>query len=149
MIVGAIDIGSNSMRLLIVDGNLDVRVNQRSITQLGAGVDATGRFNAAAMAKTLAVMDEFGELLRAHDVDVLAAVATSATRDASNGAEFVAEVARRIGMAPEVISGTRGSSVICRRHSGTHRWSVSRGRHRRGINGVHSRGWEHRVRCEH
>lgn len=111
MIVGAVDIGSNSMRLLIVDGNLDVRVNRRSITQLGAGVDATGRFNAAAMAKTLAVMDEFGELLRAHDVDVLAAVATSATRDASNGAEFVAEVARRIGMVPEVISGTREAAL--------------------------------------
>ncbi len=111
MIVGAIDIGSNSMRLLIVDDDLDELVNQRSITQLGAGVDATGRFNAAAMDETLAVMDEFGKLLRAHDVDAFAAVATSATRDAANGAEFVSAVARRIGAVPEVISGEREAAL--------------------------------------
>lgn len=111
MIVGAIDIGSNSMRLLIVDGNLDELVNQRSITRLGAGVDTTRRFTEAAVAETLAVMDEFGELLRAHDVETVAAVATSATRDASNGAEFVAAVAQRIGVVPEVISGEREAAL--------------------------------------
>ncbi len=111
VIVGAVDIGSNSVRLLIVDDEFTVLVNERTLTGLGAGVDATRHFAPSAMDKTLAVMDEFADLLRMHDVDRVGAVATSATRDAVNGAAFVAQVAEHLGTVPEVISGEREAAL--------------------------------------
>lgn len=111
MRVGAIDIGSNSVRLLIVDDGFTVLVNERTITGLGAGVDATGHFATSAMDRSLAVLDEFADLLRMHDVDRVGAVATSASRDAANGAAFVTRVGQRIGTLPEVISGEREAAL--------------------------------------
>lgn len=111
MNAAAIDIGTNSMRLLIVDkGGAEV-VRDGEVTGLGTGVDATGRFDPERVAVTLEVMDRFGQLIRLNDVTATMAVATSATRDAENGPDFAEAVAARIGVMPEIISGEREAGL--------------------------------------
>lgn len=101
----AIDIGTNSMRLLMVgdDGREIVRLAR--VTGLGRGVDATRRLDPDAVGRTLEVFDQFGRLCDAHDVDRRRAVATSATRDAENRDEFLDLAAELLGVRPEVIGG--------------------------------------------
>lgn len=101
----AIDIGTNSMRLLIVDddGNDVVRVAR--VTGLGMGVDATRRLASEAVERTLGVFDRFGRMCDAHGVDRRRAVATSAARDAENREEFLDLAAELLGVRPEIISG--------------------------------------------
>ena len=86
--VAVVDCGTNSTRLLIVDGGVD-RVREMRITRLGEGVDATRKLAPAAVERTLAVLREFRSTIDAQQVDRARLVATSAVRDASNGAEFL------------------------------------------------------------
>jgi len=111
MNVAAIDIGTNTMRLLIVDRSGMEIHRQVIVTSLGMGVDATGRFAADRVSETLDVMEGFGRLMRRSQVASAAAVATSASRDAENGAEFIEAAAGRLGFAPEVIDGDREASL--------------------------------------
>jgi exopolyphosphatase / guanosine-5'-triphosphate,3'-diphosphate pyrophosphatase len=108
--VAAIDCGTNSLRLLIADVSLarseltDVQ-RRMEIVRLGQGVDATGRLAPVALARTLGVLAEYARSIRQAGVTAARMVATSATRDASNAAEFVHGVIDILGVAPEVISG--------------------------------------------
>lgn len=110
--VGAIDCGTNSVRLLIADldvaagRTLDVARESRMV-RLGQGVDATGRLAPEALERTFAALDEYAALLRAAGVasDRLRFCATSAARDADNSAEFTAGVRARLGVDPEVVAG--------------------------------------------
>jgi len=108
--VAAIDCGTNSLRLLIADVSLarreltDVQ-RQMEIVRLGQGVDATGRISPLALARTLGVLSRYAESIRAARALSVRMVATSATRDASNAAEFVHGVIDILGVPPEVISG--------------------------------------------
>jgi exopolyphosphatase/guanosine-5'-triphosphate,3'-diphosphate pyrophosphatase len=111
MTVAAIDIGTNSMRLLILDDNGTEIVRRVEVTALGKGVDATGSFDPERMAETLDVMSDFGRTMRRIGVAKVSAVATSASRDAANGREFVAEVANRIGVTPQIIAGAREAAL--------------------------------------
>ena len=117
--VGAIDCGTNSIRLLIadaVDGTLrDVHRDMR-IVRLGQGVDATGRFAPEAIARTRAALIEYAELLRRHEVSNVRMVATSATRDAANRDEFFAMTSEVLGAVvpgavAEVITGEEEASL--------------------------------------
>lgn len=101
-----VDIGTNSMRLLIVDGPGRSR-RWEEITGLGHGVEATGQLGEDAMEHTIQVLEGFSRLMSAARVERRAAIATSATRDAVNGEAFIdwAEIA--LGVRPEVISGER------------------------------------------
>jgi exopolyphosphatase/guanosine-5'-triphosphate,3'-diphosphate pyrophosphatase len=111
MTVAAIDIGTNSMRLLILDDDGTEVVRRVEVTALGKGVDATGRFDPERVAETLDVMSGFGRTMRRMGVGKVSAVATSASRDAANGQEFVAEVANRIGVTPQIIGGAREAAL--------------------------------------
>lgn len=111
--VAAIDCGTNSIRLLIadVDGDeiRDIHREMR-IVRLGQGVDATGRFDPEAIARTRAALSDYAELLRANDVTRVRMVATSATRDAANRDDFFAMTAEVLGAVvpgaiAEVITG--------------------------------------------
>lgn len=105
--VAAVDCGTNSTRLLILDesgGRLERRM---TITRLGAGIDRSGRLEAAAISRTLEVLSEFADCCRRYGVNRLAAVATSASRDAANGEEFLGPASEILGVRPEVISGMR------------------------------------------
>ncbi|MUN62504.1 exopolyphosphatase [Kocuria sediminis] len=112
MRVGAIDCGTNSIRLLIADTReedgrtvLDDLVREMRVVRLGQGVDATGWLAEAALERTFAAADEYARLLAEHDVEQLRFVATSATRDAGNRDVFLAGIRERLGVSPEVITG--------------------------------------------
>src|SRR4051812_10236178 len=94
--VGAIDCGTNSIRLVIadvLDGKLSDVHREMRIVRLGQGVDATGQFAPEALARTRAALVNYAELLRRHGVPMVRMVATSATRDASNRDVFFAMTA--------------------------------------------------------
>jgi exopolyphosphatase/guanosine-5'-triphosphate,3'-diphosphate pyrophosphatase len=108
--VAAIDCGTNSVRLLVAEfdpaaGSL-VDVDRRlEIVRLGQGVDATGRLAPGALARTLAVLRSYARIIEAAGAAAVRMVATSATRDAANAAEFVAGVRAVLGAEPEVLTG--------------------------------------------
>ena len=111
--VGAIDCGTNSIKLLI--GNLpDVAVRESRVVRLGAGVDTTGELSEEALARTFDAIDEFAVLLREHDVtpDRIRFCATSATRDARNAAVFTDGVRERLGVDVEVLSGEEEAALV-------------------------------------
>ena len=108
MRVAAIDCGTNSIRLLIadvIDNKLVDIVRTMIIVRLGEGVDQTREFSEAALTRTFAAVDVYAQLIAEHKPDVVRFVATSASRDVSNRAEFFAGVEARLGIAPTVISG--------------------------------------------
>jgi exopolyphosphatase / guanosine-5'-triphosphate,3'-diphosphate pyrophosphatase len=100
----AIDIGTNSVRLLAVDGDRDLE-RRAVITRIGEGVDRTGELSDAAMERTLAALIEFRDALDAHGVERLRVVATSAARDAANRDTFFDAVADVLGTRPELLTG--------------------------------------------
>ena len=109
--VGAVDIGTNSIRLLVADveggpdGTLTTLDRRMRITRLGQSVDATHRLAPEAVERTLAVLGDYGEALRAAGVRATRATATSAARDATNRDEFFAEATEALGTTPELLSG--------------------------------------------
>jgi exopolyphosphatase / guanosine-5'-triphosphate,3'-diphosphate pyrophosphatase len=106
--VAAIDCGTNSIRLLVADvaGRALTDVSRRmEIVRLGEGVDRTGRLAPAAIERTRAVLAEYTAELRAAGAQRVRMVATSATRDAENAADFRSMVLDTLGAPPEVITG--------------------------------------------
>lgn len=107
--VAAIDVGSDSTRLLIadVDGPDAVRtVVRNSIpTQLSSGLYETGQLTPGARERVLEALAEHAAQIEQHPHATSAAVLTSAVRDAENGAEFAAEVRRRFNIDARVIDG--------------------------------------------
>jgi exopolyphosphatase / guanosine-5'-triphosphate,3'-diphosphate pyrophosphatase len=105
--IAAIDVGSNTVLLLIADDNptagLTIIAEAEDQPRLGAGVSATGRLSQAAMARTLEILERMLELCRAHGVSRIAAVATAAVREAENRAEFV-QLVRAHGIPLQTIS---------------------------------------------
>lgn len=117
--VGAIDCGTNSIRLLIADlveGKLADVHREMRIVRLGQGVDATGQFASEALARTEAALIDYAELMRHHGVEHVRMVATSATRDAANRDVFFAMTAEVLGTVvpgavAEVITGTEEAAL--------------------------------------
>jgi exopolyphosphatase/guanosine-5'-triphosphate,3'-diphosphate pyrophosphatase len=105
-----VDCGTNSLRLLLADidpgrpGLTDV-VRRMEIVRLGQGVDQTGRLAPEALARTMAVLREYADVIARSGAQAVRMVATSATRDADNAAEFVRLVKEVLGVAPEVLTG--------------------------------------------
>ncbi len=112
--VAAIDCGTNAIRLLVADvsdGTL-IDVDRRmEIVRLGEGVDATGRLSDGALARTFAACETYAALITSYGATRVRFVATSASRDASNRADFVAGVLARIGVEPEVITGDEEAAL--------------------------------------
>ena len=117
--VGAVDCGTNSIRLLVADvesdgGGLTDVVRRMEIVRLGHGVDRTGTIDPAAMERTLARCREYAAQCRELGAQRVRFVATSASRDASNAADFVAGVKDAFGdydAAPEVVSGDEEAAL--------------------------------------
>jgi exopolyphosphatase/guanosine-5'-triphosphate,3'-diphosphate pyrophosphatase len=116
--VAAIDCGTNSIRLLIADldgqGGLRDVVRTLRLVRLGEDVDRTGRFSAEALERTYAAVRDYAELCRENGVGRIRFVATSATRDAENRAEFTDAVSAILGVAVEVIPGVEEAALSFR-----------------------------------
>jgi len=105
----SIDIGTNSVLLLVAergaDGRFSAVAERAEITRLGRGVDKTRTLSPEAMEDTLAVLERCAAEAKSLGVEGIAATATSAARDASNGPDFLRAVATRTGIKVEIISG--------------------------------------------
>jgi exopolyphosphatase / guanosine-5'-triphosphate,3'-diphosphate pyrophosphatase len=103
--IAAIDCGTNSTRLLVVDAEGRPLERLMRITRLGEGVDATGRLAPEAIARCVAVLTEFRAVMDDHGVGRGRLAATSAARDAANGDEFLSAAGAVTGLVPELLSG--------------------------------------------
>lgn len=114
MSVAAVDIGTNSVRLLIEDARGAELERHMQITRLGQGVDVTGSLHPDAIARTVAVLGEYGALLAKHGVTRVRAAATSAARDAKNSQAFFDAAERALGARPELLSGEEEAALSFR-----------------------------------
>ena len=103
--VAAIDCGTNSTRLLVADTDGRPLDRLMRITRLGEGVDATGRLAPPAIARTVAVLRQYRDLMDRHGVVGARATATSAARDAANRDQLFAEAEEALGVPLELLSG--------------------------------------------
>jgi exopolyphosphatase/guanosine-5'-triphosphate,3'-diphosphate pyrophosphatase len=113
--VAAIDVGTNTVLLTVAERrgrSFQPVVERAEITRLGRGVDRTGRLDPAAIADTVVVIARYAAEARSLGVTRIAAVATSAARDASNGAEFFEATRAAAGLLPEIIPGGEEARLV-------------------------------------
>lgn len=105
--VAAIDVGTNSLRLVVAESDPTVRFrvieDVKQATRLGAGLYLTGRLADEAMARTLAALQHMRRVAEGYHVERIRAVGTSAVREAANGDAFVEQAELRAGIRVEVI----------------------------------------------
>ena len=109
--LGAIDIGSNSVRLLVAEplrgGTYRILDEEREPTRLARSVSASGRLDDASIEATIAALQTFRQIAAGYQVTRLRTIATCAVREARNGPEFCRRVREDVGLDVEVISGER------------------------------------------
>lgn len=108
MAVAALDLGTNSTRLLVAErtnGGLDILDRRNTITRLGQDVQASGKLAPEAVDRTLGCVRDYREVMDRHGVDRVRLAATSAARDAGNREEFFDAVEAVVGARPELLSG--------------------------------------------
>ena len=106
--VGVVDVGSNSVRMVVFDGAARSPAyfyNEKIMCGLGKGLAETGRLNPEGRTRALSALKRFALLAEGMGIRKLTVIATAATREASDGAEFQAEVLARTGLKLWVISG--------------------------------------------
>ena len=116
MRIAAIDIGTNSIHMIVVrvrpDLSFEVIDREKDMVRLGAGGLDGRNLTPAAMTAALQTLAKFRRVAETHKVDEIVAAATSATREAENGGDFIAEVDRQTGIRIQVISGTEEARLI-------------------------------------
>jgi exopolyphosphatase/guanosine-5'-triphosphate,3'-diphosphate pyrophosphatase len=116
MRIAAIDIGTNSLHMIVVrvrpDLSFEVIDREKEMVRLGAGGLDGRALTPEAMHAALQVLSKFRRLADSHRVDEIIAVATSATREAENGSEFLQAIVDKTGIRARVISGTEEARLI-------------------------------------
>src|SRR3970282_1246713 len=116
MRIAAIDIGTNSIHMIVVrvrpDLSFEVIDREKEMVRLGAGGLDGRSLTPTAMTAALQTLAKFKRLAESHKVDEIVAAATSATREAINGGGFIAEMDRQTGIRIRVISGTEEARLI-------------------------------------
>lgn len=116
MRIAAIDIGTNSIHMIVVqvraDLSFEVIDREKDMVRLGAGGLDGKSLTPTAMAAALQTLSKFKRLAESHKVDEIVAAATSATREADNGGDFIAEVDRRTGIQIRIIPGKEEARLI-------------------------------------
>ena len=116
MRIAAIDIGTNSIHMIVVqvrpDLSFEVVDREKEMVRLGAGGLDGRNLTPTAVAAALQTLGKFKRVAESHKVDEIIAAATSATREAENGGDFIAQVDREIGIRIRVISGTEEARLI-------------------------------------
>lgn len=106
--IGVIDVGSNSVRLVVYDVRgraMQPRFNEKVLAALGKGLGGSGKLNREGIDVTLSALARFASITRAQKVDTLHAFATAAVREAGDGKEFVDRVRKETGITLRVLSG--------------------------------------------
>jgi exopolyphosphatase/guanosine-5'-triphosphate,3'-diphosphate pyrophosphatase len=118
MKLAAIDIGTNSIHMLVVDTAgeraFEVIDREKTMVKLGAGLFGTRRMSERAFEAGVDTLRRYVKLAESLGVDEILAVATSASREAENGGEFLNRIYRETGVDPRVISGTEEARLIFR-----------------------------------
>jgi exopolyphosphatase / guanosine-5'-triphosphate,3'-diphosphate pyrophosphatase len=112
--VAVIDIGSNSVRLVVYQAmarSLVTVFNEKALCGLGREVQSTGLLAKDAVEKALSALKRFRALCRVQQVGQVHAIATAACRDASNGPDFIAKAERICGVPIEILSGPREAKL--------------------------------------
>jgi|AP95_1055475.scaffolds.fasta_scaffold09605_2 exopolyphosphatase/guanosine-5'-triphosphate,3'-diphosphate pyrophosphatase len=107
--IGIVDIGSNTVRLVVYDAPARLPVpifNERVSCELGKGLGHSGRLNPEGVELAYRTLGRFTSLAREMGVENFVMLATAAVREASDGAEFTAEIERRFGYPVQVLSGS-------------------------------------------
>src|ERR1700683_4995253 len=119
MNAAAIDLGSNSIKILIVkrgqDGHMQVLFRHRAVVRLGEGTFTKknqGNIPRYVQLRTLKIFETYAQFLEAYKVDIVRATGTSALRDAKNGPAFVKEVRDKTGIALEVLPAEEEARLI-------------------------------------
>jgi exopolyphosphatase / guanosine-5'-triphosphate,3'-diphosphate pyrophosphatase len=114
--VAVIDIGSNSTRLLVadVDGGVTEIQRRNRVTRLGRGVDLSGQLSDEAIEAACEAVADYVSICREEGAERVAAIATSAVRDASNGEAFVAELRERFAFSARVLDGEEEARLTYR-----------------------------------
>lgn len=108
MRVAVVDLGTNSTRLLVADvsgGQVRELERRSEVTRLGRGVELSGQLSAEAIEDVCSTVAGYVDAYAPLEVDEVAAIATSAVRDAANGGAFVAELRERFGLQPRLLDG--------------------------------------------
>jgi exopolyphosphatase/guanosine-5'-triphosphate,3'-diphosphate pyrophosphatase len=116
MRLAAIDIGTNSVHMIVVQVRPDLSFEtvdrEKEMVRLGAGGLGGRPLSETAMAAALEALGRFRQLALSRQADEIVAAATSAVREAPNGGEFLAAVAERTGIRPQVISGQEEARLV-------------------------------------
>src|SRR5205085_1357865 len=117
MKLAALDVGSNTVLMLVVEVGADGRpqriADMSRITRLGRGVDARGTLDPEAAERTLNAIVEFVDRARALGAEKVVGVATAALRDAADREDFIASVKDRAGVTLEIIGGVTEAELSC------------------------------------
>ena len=106
--VGVVDVGSNSVRMVVFDGAARSPAyfyNEKIMCGLGKGLAQTGQLHPEGKARALSALKRFSLLAKGMDIAPFTVVATAATREATDGADFQAQVMRETGLKLHVIDG--------------------------------------------
>lgn len=116
MRIAALDLGSNSFHMIVVEARLDGTflplVREKETLRLGDRVAKTGALGEPAMTEALEVIKRFIQIAQASRADEVIAVGTAAIREANDGAEFVERVRTETGIEIKVVDGTREAELI-------------------------------------
>jgi exopolyphosphatase / guanosine-5'-triphosphate,3'-diphosphate pyrophosphatase len=116
MRIAAIDIGTNSVHMIVVrvrpDLSFEIVDREKAMVRLGAGGLDGRALTPEAMSAALQALSKFKRIADSHQVDEVVAAATSATREARNGGEFLARLESETGIRPRVISGAEEARLI-------------------------------------
>ncbi|MGL4395060.1 MAG: exopolyphosphatase [Hyphomicrobium sp.] len=115
--IGVIDIGSNSVRLVVYEGAVRAPVplfNEKVLCGLGRSVATSGSLGSDAVERAVSALRRFKSIARILGVKNLRAIATAAVREAKNGAEFIARGELAAGCRIEVLSGEREAALAAK-----------------------------------
>jgi exopolyphosphatase/guanosine-5'-triphosphate,3'-diphosphate pyrophosphatase len=116
MRIAAIDIGSNSIHIIVCrirpDLSFEVVDREKDMIRLASGTLAKRRLPDANIATAMQTLAKFRRLAESHDVEEIVTVATSAVREADNGGDFIAQAREQVGLRVRVISGTEEARLI-------------------------------------
>src|SRR5258705_13456563 len=116
MKLAALDIGSNSIKLAVVDAaasdSFAVLCREKETVRLGQQTLQKGRLPAEAIERALNCIQRFKAIAEARQAEAIVAVATASVREASNSGQFIKEVAKKTGVAVEILSGVEEARLI-------------------------------------